>query len=220
MKLNRDCTFQNYLVSDNKKDARKAISSAMALPGQIYNPIFIYGSVGVGKTHLLQALAQEYKTDLKIYYVSVEQFVNDIVQAIQNYRYVDFVKQCLNLDVLLIDDIHLVKDKKSTLEELLHIFERLYNAQKQIVITADRPITQIFKTKGKAVRIFQKGLVLNITPPAYSDRLRFLQLKAQNAGLVLSSDVLEDLARKTNPDFRELQGILAKTKLRYELIQG
>jgi chromosomal replication initiator protein len=168
----------------------------------------------------LQALAQEYKTDLKIYYVSVEQFVNDIVQAIQNYRYVDFVKQCLNLDVLLIDDIHLVKDKKSTLEELLHIFERLYNAQKQIVITADRPITQIFKTKGKAVRIFQKGLVLNITPPAYSDRLRFLQLKAQNAGLVLSSDVLEDLARKTNPDFRELQGILAKTKLRYELIQG
>ena len=107
---------------------------------------------------------------------------------------------------------HLIKDKKSTLEELLHIFERLYNAQKQIVITADRSIMQIFKRKGKAVEIFQKGLMLKVEPPGYNERLRFLQAKAQIAGLRLSNDVFENIVRKARPDFRELEGIIAKAK--------
>lgn len=144
MRLNRNYTFQNYLVSNNSKNARKAISSATTLPGQIYNPIFIYGATGVGKTHLLQALAQEYTPDLKVYYATIEEFINNITKAIQNHHYIDFIKHCLSLDVLLIDDTHLIKDKKSTLEELLHIFECLYKARKQIIVSADRQPKQSF----------------------------------------------------------------------------
>lgn len=220
MNLNRSYTFQNYLVSDNSKDAREAIYSAMTLPGQIYNPIFIYGSIGVGKTHLLQALAQEYAPDLKVYYATIEEFINNITKAIQNHRYIDFIEHCLSLDVLLIDDIHLVKDKKSTLEELLHIFGCLHKVRKQIVISADRPPKEIFNTTDKAYRIFQKGLVLKIQPPGYRDRLEFLQLKAKNVGLSLSRDIFKNLARKAHTNFRELESTLANTKLRHELTQG
>jgi chromosomal replication initiator protein len=129
MRINGDYTFQNYLVGDRNKDVIEAVSSTMTLPGQINNPLFIYGSAGVGKTHLLQALAQEYSPDSKIYYATIEDFVNDIIRAIQRHRYIDFIEHCLDFDVLLIDDIHLVKNKKSTLEELLHIFVCLYNCR-------------------------------------------------------------------------------------------
>lgn len=207
--INRDYTFQNYLIGDNNKAAIDAISSAMILPGRIHNPIFIYGAIGVGKTHLLQALAQEYRKESKIRYVAAEQLVNEMVKAIRNDRYVDFLKQGFQVDVLLVDDIDFIKDKKSTLKELLQIFKRLYNAQKQIVITADRPIMQIFKTKSK---IFQKELTLKIDLPSYDERLRFLQAKAQTAGLRLGSDVFEDIAHNARPDFRELEGALAKAK--------
>jgi len=211
MKLNRDYTFQNYLISNDNKDAMEAISSAMTLPGQIYNPLFIYGAVGVGKTHLLQALAKEHAPDLKTYYATIEKFINNITQAIQHHCYIDFIEHYLRFDILLIDDIHLVKDKKSTLEEMLHLFERLYNARKQIIVSADRLPKQIFNAKDKVSKIFQKGLMLKIAPPAYNDRLRFLQTKAQNIGALLSNGIFKDLASKTQSDFRELEGALAKT---------
>ena len=212
MRINCDYTFQNYLVSDNNKGAIEAISSAMALPGQIHNPLFIYGPVGVGKTHLLQAIAHEYTSASKIYYTTIEDFVNDIIHAIQHRRYVDFIERCLNLDALLIDDVHLVKDKKFTLGELLSILGRLYKAEKQIVLSADKPPRQIFNTKTKAFKMFQAGLVLKIEPPAYNDRLRFLQARARNTGLSFDNDIFEDLASTACPDFRELAGALAKTK--------
>ena len=220
MRLNRDYAFQDYIVGDNNKGVVEAISSAMTIPGQIHNPLFIYGSVGVGKTHLLQALAHEYASGLKVYYATIEKFINNITQAIQNHRYINFIEHYLDFDVLLIDDIHLIKDRKSTLEEMLHIFERLYKARKQIVLSADRPPQEIFNTKDKAYRIFQKGLILKIHPPGYRDRLKFLQAKAENAGLSLTSSSLKSMAQRTNPDVRELEGILTKTKLRYELTQG
>jgi len=182
----------------------------MILPGRIHNPIFIYGAIGVGKTHLLQAVAQEYKKESRIRYVAAEQLVNDVVQSIQSYGYNDVTEQCLNLDVLLVDDIHLMKDKKFTLEELLRIFKRLYDARKQVVITADRPVTQIFKTKGGAARIFQKGISLKLEPPDYNERLRFLRTKARATGISLRDGIFEDLAHRIRPDFRELKGALAK----------
>lgn len=220
MRLNRDRTFKNYLFGDNNKDAGEAVFSAMALPGRMHNPLFIYGSVGTGKTHLLQALAHEYAPGLKICYATIEEFINNITCAIQDHRYIDFVEHCLDLDILLIDDIHLVKDRKSTLEEMLHIFERLYKARKQIVLSADRPPKKIFNTKTNAYGIFKKGLILKIQPPSHRDRLKFLQTKARNTGLSLNNDIFRDLVRKAHPDFRELEGVLAKTKLRYELTQG
>src|SRR3990167_6543071 len=112
---NRDYAFQNYLVGNNNKAVVDVISSAMILPGRIHNPVFIYGTIGVGKTHLLQAIAKEYKSDYKICYVTAEQLVNDVIQSIQNYGYNNVTEQCLNLDVLLVDDIHLMKDKKFTI---------------------------------------------------------------------------------------------------------
>lgn len=219
MRINCDYTFQNYLVSDSNKGAIEVISSAMALPGQIHNPLFIYGSVGVGKTHLLQALAKEYTPDLKIYYATIEEFINNITHAIQYYCYADFIEYCLSLDALLIDDIHLIKDKKSTLEELLRIFKCIYKARKQIVVSVDRPPKEIFNTRNKAYRIFQKGIVLKIQPPGYRDRLKFLQTKAQNAGLSLNNDIFEDLAHKDYPDFRELEGVLTKIKFCFRFFQ-
>ena len=207
MKLNRDYTFLNYLVCDNDKAVVDAISSAMVLPGRIHNPIIIYGTIGVGKTHLLQALVGEYKMRSKIRYFTIEDFVNNMIQAIQNRCYADFIKQCLRIDALLIDDINLVKNKKSTQAELLCLFEHLYNAQKQIVVTADRPIMQIFKRKNV---LFRKGIELKIGQPGYNERLRFLQAKAQNAGLQLGNDVFMDIAYKRHSSFRELEGALVK----------
>lgn len=217
--MNRDYTFQNYLIGDYNKDAIEAISSAMRLPGQLHNPLYVYGPVGVGKTHLLQALAQKYAADLKICYATIEMLINNMIQAILHHRHADFVEHYLSFDVLIIDDIHLISDRKFTIEELLQFFGRLHNARKQIIISADRAPMEIFNTKGKAYRIFKKGIVLKIQPPGYGDRLKFLQTRAQDAGLSLGDDIYEGLLRKTRSDFRELQGIMATTKLSHALTQ-
>ncbi len=212
MRLNKNYTFQDYLVGNSNKGAIEAVSSAMMLPGQIHNPLFIYGPVGVGKTHLLQALAQEYAPALKIRYVSVEDFINDVIYAIQHRRHIDFIERCLSLDVLLIDDIHLMKDKKYTLKELQSILGHLYKARKQIILSADRPPKQIFNMKDKTFTIFQTGLLLKIAPPTYNDRLRFLQVRARKAEPSITNDIFDGLAHKACADFRELEGALAKAK--------
>lgn len=216
MILNPAYTFKNYLTTNSNAAIRNALLSIISLPGQIHNPLFIYGATGVGKTHLLQAVAYEaikQEPYLNIYYATSENFVNDIIQSIQTHRHGDFINHCEGLDILLLDDVHLLKGRKHTLKELLCIFKRLYDRRKQIIVTADMPPKELFGTRNKIAKIFQEGTTFEMVLPIYEDRLNFLKVKAEKSGLLVNHDIFKDIACKTQLGFRGLEGALARIKL-------
>jgi len=182
-------------------------------PAKAYNPLFIYGGVGLGKTHLMQAACHyvsEMHRNMKLFYTSSESFTNELINAIQNRTTSKFREKYRKVDVLLIDDVHFIAGKESTQEEFFHTFNALYDAHKQIVLSSDRPPKTIPGLEERLVSRFEWGLVTDVQPPDLETRIAILKKKAERNAATLPEDVLYFIAEKIKTNIRELEGALIK----------
>jgi len=206
-------TFEGFVVGKSNEFARAACQAVADRPAAAYNPLFIYGGVGLGKTHLLHAIGNAVHSQSpgkKILYLTCETFMNQLVQAIQLGRTLDFKDRYRNADVLLIDDVQFLGGKESTQEEFFHTFNSLYDAQKQIVMTSDRAPRDITHIEDRLISRFHWGLVTDIEPPDLETRLAILHKKSEHDGVRIPHDVLEMIARSFRTNIRELEGSLAR----------
>jgi len=210
-------TFDNYIVGKNNELAHAACQAVVANPGHAYNPLFIYGGVGLGKTHLLQAIGHELtkKTD-KLLYVSCERFTNDYVQAVRNGQAKDFKDHYRNVDLLLIDDIHFMGGKDGTQEEFFHTFNELHQTNKQIVISSDRPPKAIPALEKRLLSRFEWGMIADISPPDTETRIAILDAKCREKNYKLEKNILDYIANHIQSNIRELEGALNRLIAYYE----
>jgi chromosomal replication initiator protein len=202
-------TFDNFVVSPSNRLAYTAARSVAEKPGASYNPLFIYGGVGLGKTHLMQAiynLAQS--QNIKALYVSAEQFTNEFVSALQNKSAAEFRRKYRHVDMLLIDDIQFLVGKEQTEESFFHTFNELHNANHQIVLASDRPPKSLPDMGDRLCSRFEWGLIADIQPPNFDTRLAILKAKAKQQELDVDLDVLEFIAQRIKQNIRELEGSL------------
>lgn len=223
--LNARYTFDRFVVGTNNQLAAAACHAVAETPARTYNPLFLYGGVGLGKTHLMHAVGHrllEREPHRSVSYVSAERFMNDLVQAIQTGTTGAFRRRYRQIDLLLVDDVQFFVRKESTQEEFFHTFNTLYDAGKQIILTSDRPPKDLPGLEARLVSRFEWGLVVDIKPPDYETRVAILQKKAQDDGIVLYPDVIDFLARSCTSSVRELEGavikLLAYSSLRREEI--
>lgn len=215
--LNEDFTFENFIPGDNSIYAYNASMKAAENPGKIFNPILIYGGVGLGKTHLMQALGNyiynsEKTEKLKITYVSSENFMNEFTSSLRlkNDAIDSFKKKYRNCDVLLLDDIQFLEGKEATQEELFHTFNSIYDRNGQIVFTSDRPIKEI---KGFTERLssrFSRGLNVDLQPPSYENRVAIIQKKLELMGKEIPSDVIDYIAKNCQTNVRDIEACIIK----------
>ena len=211
--LNEYYTYENFVVGPSNRIAHAASLAVSESPARAYNPLFLHGSVGLGKTHLLQAVCHTLlrkKNPVNILYLSCETFINHFVQAITKGDLDDFRTKYRNVDILLVDDIHFMSNKERTQEEFFHTFNTLYNAQKQIVLSSDSPPKEIPSLQDRLVSRFQWGLVAAIEPPDLETRMAILKRKARNRGRELPDDVCHFLAENIRSNIRELEGAVSK----------
>ncbi|MBI2953584.1 MAG: chromosomal replication initiator protein DnaA [Chloroflexi bacterium] len=202
-------TFAAFIVGNNNRLAHAAAEAVAKAPATTYNPLFIYGGVGLGKTHLLHAIAHRVLRDKhKVLCVTSETFTNEIINAIMDRRTDDFRNRYRNIDVLLIDDIQFIGGKESTQEEFFHTFNALYAANKQIVVSSDRPPKSIVTLEERLRSRFEWGLIADIQAPDFETRVAILRSKAERQRMVVSPEVLEFIARKVQRNIRELEGAL------------
>ncbi len=207
--LNARYTFENFIVGKGNELAHAACQAVVANPGNAYNPLFIYGGVGLGKTHLLQAVGHELsKKTNKILYVSCEKFTNDYVQAVRNGQAKEFKDLYRNVDVFLIDDIQFMGGKDGTQEEFFHTFNELHQANKQIVITSDRPPKQIPALEKRLLSRFEWGMIADITQPDLETRIAILEAKCKEKNYNLDFNILKYIAETVEHNVRELEGTL------------
>jgi chromosomal replication initiator protein len=202
-------TFDSFVVSKCNRLAYDATLSVTEKPGGSYNPLFIYGGVGLGKTHLLHAsyqLAQANNT--KVLYVSAEQFTNEFITALREKSTDEFRSKYRNVDMLLIDDIHFISGKEQTEESFFHTFNELHNANRQIVITSDRPPKSLPLLGNRLCSRLEWGLIADIQPPDFATRLAILKAKAEQQEVEVALDVLEFIAHRIQQNIRELEGSL------------
>jgi len=213
--LNDRYTFEHFVVGKSNELAAAAAHAIAQAPGRVYNPFFIYGRTGLGKTHLMQAIAHELlrtKPSLRVTYLSTEQFTNDMVASIQNRKTAEFRRRFRETDLLLIDDIHFLKGKEGTQEEFFHTFNALYEAGRQIVLTSDRPPAEIGGLEARLVSRFQWGMVADIEPPDVEHRIAILQHKTEldHLDLTFPHDVIRFIAEIVQSSIRELEGSIIK----------
>lgn len=208
--LNQKYTFENFIVGSGNELAYAAGQAIAANPGTKYNPLFIYGGVGLGKTHLIQAIGNGIVAnhpDSKIVYVSTETFVNEFLDSIR-FKKQGFADRYRNADVLIIDDIQFIAGKEKTQEEFFHTFNALHQTNKQIILTSDKPPKAIPTLEERLRSRFEWGMAIDIQPPDFETRQVILQTKAGQQGVVLSDEVVEFLAKNIQTNIRELEGSL------------
>ena len=206
-------TFDNFVVGSSCRFAHAAAVAVSEAPAKKYNPLFIYGPVGLGKTHLLQAISYEAKKSnpkINTLYISSEKFTTLLINAIQNKSMISFRKRFRNVDILLIDDIHFIAGKDATQEEFFHTFNDLYDTQKQIVLTSDRPPKDICGLEVRLVSRFEWGLITDIQPPEFETRVAILKKKMEKETVEVPDDVLYFIASKIKSNIRELEGALIR----------
>lgn len=208
--LNPKYRFENFVVGSNNELAFAAAQGVVNNLGEKFNPLFIYGGVGLGKTHLLQAIGNEvirkYGLTKKVRYATTEQFTNDLINSLKNQNIDEFRQKFREVDVLILDDVHFLSGKNKSQEELFHTFNELYNLKKQIVFSSDRPPRVIPDIEERLQSRFEGGLVVDITPPDYETRLAILKIKNQEKNYFLPENILEILAQKITKNIRELEG--------------
>ncbi|MEW5825295.1 MAG: chromosomal replication initiator protein DnaA [Candidatus Bipolaricaulota bacterium] len=223
--LNPDYTFAAFVRGENNRlavAASEATAEAVARgEGKPYNPLFIYGSVGLGKTHLLQAIGNHVAEDplRRVVYTTSERFAIELINAIRNNATAGFRETYRKVDLLLIDDVHFLKGKEATQEELFHTFNDLHGSKKQIVLSSDRPPEDLSGLQDRLVSRFKWGLEADIQPPDFETRMAILREKASGRGLDVQHDVLELIARRISSNVRALEGALVKA-MAYAELQG
>lgn len=211
--LNDHYTFENFVVGPDNRFPHAASMGVAESPGRQFNPLFLHGSVGLGKTHLLQAICHavlDRRPDFKILYISCETFVNHFISALANGALEGFRNRYRGVDMLLIDDVHLLANKDKSQEEFFHTFNALHQAQKQIVLSSDSPPKEIASLQERLVSRFQCGLVTPIEPPCFETRVAILKKKAFGRGLDFPDEVAKFLAERISSNVRELEGAVTR----------
>ena len=207
-------TFETFVVGNNNSFAHAAALGVAQLPGKSYNPLFLYGGVGLGKTHLLHAIGQyivAHKKAARVSYVSCEKFTNEYIDAIQNKLLFKFRKRYRQTDVLLIDDIQFLAGKEGIQEEFFHTFNALHDAHRQIVLTCDRPVGQIQNLEHRLVSRFEWGLVTDLQPPDVETRIAILRKKEKSMGVALPDEIIAFIADRIRSNVRRLEGALIRS---------
>ncbi len=211
--LNPRNTFESFVVGPNNEIAHAASLAVAQAPARTYNPLFIYGGVGLGKTHLMQAIGQYVlakKKNMKVIYLSSELFINEFIDAIQHNNLVKFRKRYRQADLLCIDDIQFLGGKERSQEEFFHTFNTLFDGHKQIVLSSDRPASEIANLEHRLVSRFEWGLTAELQPPAIETRLAILRKKARGMQIKLSDETFEFLANRIRSNVRRLEGALMR----------
>jgi chromosomal replication initiator protein len=210
--LREDYTFDRYVIGENNNFAANAAMAISRNPGTAYNPFLIYGGVGLGKTHLMQAIGNYINENLpsKIIYTTAENFFNEFVQSLNEKGMAAFKNRYRHVDVLLIDDIHFLENKYGIQEELFFTYEALYNAKKQIIFTCDRPVSELKNLTERLRNRFERGLNVDLLPPNYETRFAILKNKVSSGNVSISDTVIDLISKNISSNIRDLEAALTK----------
>ncbi|MBQ2833624.1 MAG: chromosomal replication initiator protein DnaA [Clostridia bacterium] len=211
--FNPKSTFDTFVVGSSNRFAHAASLAVAEAPGMAYNPLFLYGGVGLGKTHLMHAIGhfiQDHFPNMRMLYLPSEMFTNELVSAIKNNKNVEFRNRFRNVDVLMLDDIQFIAGRDSTQEEFFHTFNALHTAGKQIIISSDKPPREIARLEERLRSRFEWGLIADIQKPDFDTRIAILRKKAENEGIEISDAMLELIAARVESNIRELEGSLTR----------
>lgn len=217
---NYDYTFDTFIVGSSNNFAHAACLAVATNPSKAYNPLFLYGNSGLGKTHLLYAIANEIKKNYpskNICYIKIDDFINEMVEALKMKTMIEFRQKYRQVDVLLVDDVQFLGGKEGMQEEFFHTFNALYDAHKQIVLTSDRPPKEIKTLADRLRSRFEQDLIADIQPPDIETRIAIIKRKAELCDIELSNEVCEFIASKLKSNIRQLEGTVKKLKAKYLL---